>query len=107
MFVRKHAPVQSGYLLRMVCFGAVPAGNRNNTGTQFGGRGTNVNYWSSSVSSSSNAWRRNFDYNSAQVNRNNSNRSNGFSVRCVRESKRYKHKPTAFLSKDYMGAFFG
>jgi hypothetical protein len=75
----------------------VPAGNRNNNGAQFGGRGTNVNYWSSSVSSSANAWRRNFDYNNAQVNRNNSNRSNGFSVRCVRESKGTSAKETDFL----------
>jgi uncharacterized protein (TIGR02145 family) len=79
-------------------FGAVPAGNRNNNGSQFGGRGTNVNYWSSSVNSATNAWRRNFDYNNAQVNRNNSNRSNGFSVRCVRESTRNRHKDGFFYA---------
>jgi uncharacterized protein (TIGR02145 family) len=69
----------------VIGFGAVPAGNRANNGSQFGGRGTYVNYWSSSVASSSNAWRRAFDYNYAQVSRYSSNRSLGFSVRCVRD----------------------
>ncbi|MDR0692571.1 MAG: hypothetical protein LBF69_05995, partial [Prevotellaceae bacterium] len=67
-------------------FGAVPAGNRNTNGAQFGGRGTTVYYWSSSVGSSSGAWRRNLDYNNAQVYRNLSSRSYGFSVRCVRDN---------------------
>jgi uncharacterized protein (TIGR02145 family) len=80
----------------MVCFGAVPAGNRANNGSQFNNRGTNAYYWSSSVSSSGAAWRRQFGSGNAQVNRNNSDRSNGFAVRCVRESKRHKHKITAF-----------
>jgi hypothetical protein len=42
------------------------------------------------VGSSTNAWYRQLNYNNAQVNRNLNNRSNGFAVRCVRESKRHK-----------------
>jgi hypothetical protein len=78
-------------------FGAVPAGYRNNNGSQFSNRGTNVNYWSSSVGSSTNAWNRQFNNNNAQVNRNLNSRSNGFAVRCVRESTRNRHKGAGFL----------
>jgi uncharacterized protein (TIGR02145 family) len=78
-------------------FGAVPAGNRRNDGLQFEGRGTIARYWSSSVGSSSLAWRRGFDYNYAQAGRNLISRSYGFAVRCVRESKKHKHKLTAFF----------
>jgi hypothetical protein len=79
-------------------FGAVPAGNRNNNGSQFSNRGTNVYYWSSSVNSAANAWNRQFNYNNAQVNRNNNSRSNGFSVRCVqRESTGNRHKRAVFF----------
>jgi uncharacterized protein (TIGR02145 family) len=77
-------------------FGAVPAGYRNYNGLQFNNRGLSVHYWSSSVGSSSYAWYRDFNYNNAQVNRNLNYRSNGLSVRCVRESKKHKHKLTAF-----------
>jgi uncharacterized protein (TIGR02145 family) len=66
-------------------FGAVPAGNRYNNGSQFYNRGISVYYWSSSVGSSSNAWYRGFAYNGAQVYRNLNGRSYGFSVRCVRD----------------------
>jgi uncharacterized protein (TIGR02145 family) len=68
-------------------FGAVPAGHRNYTGSQFYNRGLNAIYWSSSVGSSSLAWYRNFNYSNAQVERYLNYRSNGFAVRCVRESK--------------------
>jgi uncharacterized protein (TIGR02145 family) len=66
-------------------FGAVPAGSRTNNGSQFADRGTIAIYWSSSVSSSRNSWRRGFNYGTTQVTRNNSPRSNGFSVRCVKD----------------------
>ncbi|NDC72414.1 MAG: hypothetical protein EBZ62_03040 [Sphingobacteriia bacterium] len=47
---------------------------------------TNNGYWwSSSVSSASNAWNRNLNYNNSNINRNNNNRTNGFSVRCCRD----------------------
>jgi uncharacterized protein (TIGR02145 family) len=67
-------------------FGAVPAGHRNNNGSQFYNRGLNVNYWSSSVGGSASAWYRYLGYNNAQVYRTNGYRSNGLSVRCVRDS---------------------
>jgi uncharacterized protein (TIGR02145 family) len=65
-------------------FGAVPAGYRYSNGLQFSNRGTYVDYWSSSVGSATHAWNRQFYYNYAQVARYNSTRSNGFSVRCVK-----------------------
>jgi hypothetical protein len=66
-------------------FRVLPAGYRNNGGN-FNNRGNNANFWSSSAYSSTNAWRRNFNYDNATVNRNNTNRSNGYSVRCIRDS---------------------
>jgi uncharacterized protein (TIGR02145 family) len=66
-------------------FGAVPAGNRLNNGAQFGSRGTYVSYWSSSVGSSGNAWRREFYSGLAQVTRYLTSRSFGFAVRCVKD----------------------
>jgi hypothetical protein len=77
-------------------FGAVPAGYRNNNGAQFYHRGINAVYWSSAVGSNGGAWYRSFNYGNAQVERN-LNRSNGFSVRCVRESKRHKHQRIGFF----------
>ncbi|MDR0737890.1 MAG: fibrobacter succinogenes major paralogous domain-containing protein, partial [Prevotellaceae bacterium] len=82
-------------------FGAVPAGWRNNNGSQFSNRGTNVFYWSSSVGSSTNAWNRQFNSGNAQVNRNLNSRSNGLSVRCVRESIRNKRQRTDFFGQRY------
>jgi uncharacterized protein (TIGR02145 family) len=78
-------------------FGAVPAGYRNNNGAQFYNRGLYAIYWSSAAGSSNGAWYRNFNYGNAQVERNLNNRSNGFSVRCVRESKGTNAKESDFL----------
>jgi uncharacterized protein (TIGR02145 family) len=66
-------------------FGAVPAGYRNNNGSQFTNRGIDVNYWSASVVSSSYAWRRYLFYNEARVYRHGNGRSHGLSVRCVKD----------------------
>ena len=56
------------------------SGNRN--GTSLNNRGSNGNYWSSSLNSSANGYNMNF--NSGGVNpANNNNRFNGFSVRAV------------------------
>jgi uncharacterized protein (TIGR02145 family) len=66
-------------------FGAVPAGTRNNIGSQFSGQGTFATYWSSSVSSSSHAWYQDFSYAYAQVSRNIRSRSGGVSVRCLKD----------------------
>jgi uncharacterized protein (TIGR02145 family) len=67
-------------------FGAVPAGHRAYTGSQFYDRGLYAIYWSSSVGSSSLAWYRSFYYSYAQVERNLNSRSYGFAVRCVRDN---------------------
>jgi uncharacterized protein (TIGR02145 family) len=66
-------------------FGALPAGYRFNTGAQFTSRGTTAYYLSTSVLSTSKAWSRFFDFNMAKVNRSNTSRSSGYSVRCVRD----------------------
>ena len=65
-----------------LCF--FPAsGNRNGTGLN--NRGSNGNYWSSSLQSSTNGY--NLNFNSEGVNpANNNNRFNGFSVRAVQHS---------------------
>jgi len=42
-------------------------------------------WWSSSVSSGSNAWPRNLNNNSSDIFRGNAYRSDGFSVRCCRD----------------------
>jgi uncharacterized protein (TIGR02145 family) len=65
-------------------FGAVPAGARANNGAYFTARGTTCHYRSSSVVSSSNAWRREFNSTSNQVRRLDGFRANGMPVRCVR-----------------------
>jgi uncharacterized protein (TIGR02145 family) len=62
----------------------LPGGNRNNNGT-FNNLGNNGNWWSSSQNNTTNAWNRNLNYNNANANRNNNNKTNGFSVRCVRD----------------------
>jgi len=51
----------------------------------FGNVGLAGDWWSSTSSGAPNAWDRNLNYNNAGVNRNNNNRKNGFSVRCVQD----------------------
>ena len=65
-----------------LCF--FPAsGNRNGTGLN--NRGSNGNYWSSSLNSQTNGY--NLNFNASGVNpANNNNRFNGFSVRAVQHS---------------------
>ena len=59
------------------------AGNRNGTGLN--NHGSNGNYWSSSLNSSTNGY--NLNFNSTGVNpANNNNRFNGFTVRAVQHS---------------------
>jgi RNA-directed DNA polymerase len=62
----------------------LPGGNRNNNGT-FNNVGNNGNWWSASEFDTTNAWNRNLNNNNANVNRNNNNKTNGFSVRVVRD----------------------
>ncbi|MCD4697295.1 MAG: fibrobacter succinogenes major paralogous domain-containing protein [Bacteroidales bacterium] len=67
---------------------ALPGGYRNNNGT-FNNLGNNGYWWSSAENSSTNAWKRNMNYNNGNVNRNNNNKTNGFSVRCLRDLLNY------------------
>ena len=68
---------------KAVIFYALPGGNRNYNGSGFNNAGNNGNWWSSLPNGSENAWNRNLNYNNAWFNRNNWNRTNGFSVRCL------------------------
>ncbi|MDE6182981.1 MAG: hypothetical protein K2F53_00975 [Rikenellaceae bacterium] len=58
-------------------------GNRNTSGTLNSNVGANGNYWSSVAYDSNNAY--NLYFNSSNLNVNNNNKQNGFSVRCVRQ----------------------
>ena len=58
-------------------------GNRNTDGT-FNNRGTNTNLWSSTEGTTG-AWKRNLNSTEARVNRNDNNKANGFSVRCLKD----------------------
>ena len=64
-------------------FSAVPAGGCY--GSSFNGAGNYADFWSSTQSDSSNAYGRNLYYGSAYVGRYNDSKSNGFSVRCLRD----------------------
>ncbi|MCF8233562.1 MAG: hypothetical protein K9G67_00065 [Bacteroidales bacterium] len=78
----------NGYLL---CFAALPGGNRNNNGN-FNNIEKNANFWSS-TENGTNAWNRNLNYNNDEVNRNNNNQENGFSVRCLKNWKQFIIRP--------------
>ena len=57
----------------------------NGNGTSWNNRGSNGNYWSSSLNSATNG--RNLNFNSGGVNpQNNNNRFNGFAVRAVQHT---------------------
>jgi uncharacterized protein (TIGR02145 family) len=66
-------------------FSAEPAGDRELHGSDFVDRGIAVYFWTSVVCNSSRGWRWRFDYNQAGANINNSERSYGFSVRCIKD----------------------
>ena len=69
---------------RLAMMFLVLAGNSNSG--SFNNRGTNGILWSSSESGA-NAWYRNVNSGSAQVNRNTNDKSNGLSVRCLKNSQ--------------------
>jgi hypothetical protein len=62
----------------------LPGGNRNNNGN-FNNIGNNGNWWSSTENNTNNAWNRKLNYDNGNVNRNNNNKTNGFSVLCLRD----------------------
>ena len=65
-------------------FTALPGGNRYDYGT-FNNVGNTAFFWTSMAESSSNAIGRSLSYNLAQVYRSNYAKSNGFSVRCIKD----------------------
>ena len=65
-------------------FTALPAGYRHTNGS-FYNLGSYAYFWSSSASSSSNAWKRTLYSSFSTVLRNNYNKASGFSVRCLRD----------------------
>ncbi|NCU40045.1 hypothetical protein EOL99_04135, partial [Candidatus Falkowbacteria bacterium] len=65
-------------------FKGMLAGYRNTNGS-FHDLGSYLTLWSSSESSSTNAWRRYFNTSYSTVNRNTTNKVHGFSVRCLRD----------------------
>ncbi len=62
----------------------LPGGNRNNNGT-FNNIGKNGNWWSSTENNTNNAWYRDLLYSKGSVGRDDLNKTNGFSVRCLRD----------------------
>ena len=65
-------------------FTALPGGGRYGDGS-FNNLGISGYWWSSSGSSSSNAWYRDLNYYNATVNRYDYYRESGFSVRCLKD----------------------
>ncbi len=65
-------------------FTGLPAGGRGYTGL-FGYIGGYGYFWSSTVTGAGFAWYRNLNYNNSNAYRDNFNKQNGFSVRCVRD----------------------
>ena len=55
-----------------------PAGTFNNAGT-------NGNWWSATENGASNAWNRNMNSGNGDVNENNNDKGNGFSVLCSQD----------------------
>ena len=64
-------------------FTALPGGMRDING-DFSNVRIDGNWWSSTQYNTGNAWYRNINYNRGNMNRNYSGKSNGFSVRCIK-----------------------
>jgi len=73
--------VQSYYIKRVIFSTALPAGYSN--GGTSNNMGTNAYFWTATENNATNAWNRNLNTGNAQSNRNNNNKTNGFSVRCL------------------------
>ena len=65
-------------------FTALPGGYRYSDGS-FYGLGGNGYWWSSTETSGAGAWIRYLSFNDAQVGRYDSNKTSGFSVRCLKD----------------------
>jgi uncharacterized protein (TIGR02145 family) len=79
--------------LRVISALVRPGGYRNNNGS-FNNSRNNAIFWSATENDVGNAWNRNLNNNNGQVNRNNDNKQNGLSVRCLRD---------LFTSKEAVG----
>ena len=82
-------PVQNSYheyiwSKNKICALLPSAGNRNNNDGSFNNQGSNGFLWSSSLAGTNS---RNLNFNSSNAEWNSNNRTNGFSVRCVRDKK--------------------
>jgi uncharacterized protein (TIGR02145 family) len=64
-------------------FDAPASGLRSSNGN-YGSRSSYACFWSS-TESGTNAWRRDLSYNNSTVHRNESDKANGFSVRCLKD----------------------
>lgn len=58
------------------------AGNRNTDGS-FNNLSSNGNFWTS-LQSGTSAWNRNLNSSNATINRNTNSKTNGFSMRCLK-----------------------
>ena len=82
---KKDGAVMQLHHSKMVIFTtALPAGY-SNSGTS-NNMGTNAYFWTATENNATNAWNRNLNTGNAQSNRNNNNKTNGFSVRCLQNS---------------------
>ena len=63
---------------------ALPGGNRWNDGS-FNNLGDWGNWWSATENDADNAWNVNMNTGNTNVNENWNNKSNGLSVRCLRD----------------------
>ncbi|MCD4792483.1 MAG: fibrobacter succinogenes major paralogous domain-containing protein [Bacteroidales bacterium] len=66
-------------------FTALPGGYRHYDHGDFGGLGSNSYFWSATEYDATYAWYRRLLYDNSGVNRGSSNKSYGFSVRCLRD----------------------
>jgi len=66
-------------------FSALPGGYRHNSAGWFGSIGNYLYFWSSTLSSSYQAWFRSLGYDNSGIYRNYRSNPFGVSVRCVRD----------------------
>ena len=66
-------------------FTALPGGIRDYSDGAFYDLGTDADFWTATESDASNAWNRNLYYDYAEVDRYYFSKSDGFSVRCVKD----------------------
>jgi len=66
-------------------FSALPGGKRYGSDGSFNTLGYDGYWWSSTENDGSNAWDRNLHCSNANVDRSNTNKRHGFSVRCLRD----------------------